>query len=228
MAGRTRDVRIRRFAAAAFAGLAGLLIATAAVSPVLASGQPAMAWQFRVLLDGEEIGYHRFELERGETFYRMKSEADFRVRFLFFDAYRYRHVNEELWEEDCLQQIDARTEVNGKSVAVKGQQGDAGFVVATDAASQVLGECVMTFAYWNPEFLDQKRLLNSQTGEYVPVAIEPVSEERLEIRGRPVDAIRYSLDAGQLDMQLWYTPEREWLALESTVRGGRLLRYELR
>jgi len=29
-------------------------------------------------------------------------------------------------------------------------------------------------------------------------------------------------------MQLWYTPEREWLALESTVKGGRLLRYELR
>jgi hypothetical protein len=60
------------------------------------------------------------------------------------------------------------------------------------------------------------------------VTIEPVAEEELEIRGEAVRAVRYSLAAGNLDMQLWYTPEREWLALESTTEGGRLLRYELR
>ena len=29
-------------------------------------------------------------------------------------------------------------------------------------------------------------------------------------------------------MQLWYTPDRQWLALESKTRGDRVLRYELR
>jgi hypothetical protein len=226
--GQTIRTRTLRLAAALSGGVAALFVAAAALNPALASGQPSREWQFRVLLDGEEIGYHRFRLERGATFERLESEAKFKVRFLFFDAYRYHHVNEELWRDDCLQRIEAQTEVNGRSSAVRGRRDEAGFVVATDDARAILDECVMSFAYWHPEFLDQDRLLNSQTGEYVPVAIEPVSEERLEVRGETVEAIRYSLDAEKLDMELWYTPEREWLALESRVKGGRLLRYELR
>jgi hypothetical protein len=194
---------------------------------MLATDSSSRDWQFRVLLDGKEIGYHNFELTEESGLYRLRSEASFKVRFLFFDAYSYDHSNEELWDGQCLRRIDARTLVNGKTISVQGRQADAGFVVAKDGEEDLLAGCVMSFAYWNPEFLDQDRLLNSQTGEYLPVAIEPVSEEQLTVRGEPVDAIRYSLDAGKLDMQLWYTPERKWLALESRTKGGRLLRYEL-
>jgi hypothetical protein len=207
--------------------VATLVAAASPASPVTPSEDPRQ-WQFRVLLDGDEIGYHRFELSERDGLFRLKSEAEFKVRFLFFDAYDYRHVNEELWRGDCLQRIDARTRVNGKAIAVRGERVADGFVVATDEQQKTLSDCVMSFAYWNPEFLDQERLLNSQTGEYQPVSIRPVGEERLMIRGEMVDAIRYSLDAEKLDMNLWYTADREWLALESETKGGRKLRYELR
>lgn len=210
------------------ATLIGSLVAVVSLAAPLTPGDEQREWQFRVLLDGKEIGFHSFELIEEEDRYRLKSEAEFKVRFLFFDAYSYRHVNEEIWDAKCLQRIDARTDVNGDSLAVQGEQVDDGFVIATDKEQTVLGECIMTFAYWNPEFLDQKRLLNSQTGEYVPVSIQPISEEQIEVRGQRVDAVRYALDAGKLDMQLWYTPDRQWLALESETKGGRMLRYELR
>ena len=32
--------------------------------------------------------------------------------------------------------------------------------------------------------------------------------------------------AGALDLDLWYSTKNEWLALESEVKGGRILRYE--
>ena len=214
--------------------LAVTLIPTAAAAPsvISAGGNVEREWQFRVLLDGDEIGYHRFELVEDGDQFRVVSEASFTVRFLFFDAYRYEHSNEELWRDGCLQRMNARTEVNGKSLAVLGRQVEEGFVVATgedESAEEesTISDCVMSFAYWKPEFLEQERLLNSQTGEYVPVTIEPVREERLEIRGEQVEAIRYSLDAGKLGMDLWYSPKREWLGLESTTKGGRLLRYVL-
>lgn len=218
------------------ATLAGALVATlgaaasvaAPVAQPQASGDGQREWQFRVLLDGDEIGYHRFELSQQDGLFRLRSEAEFKVRFLFFDAYSYRHVNEEIWRDDCLQRIDARTRVNGDAIEVRGERGEEGFVVATREQEQVLAECVMSFAYWNPEFLDQERLLNSQTGEYQPVSIQPVGEEQLRIRGEMVEAIRYSLDADKLDMDLWYTPDRQWLALESETKSGRMLRYELR
>lgn len=220
--------RARRGLRALAAALVPSLVAVVALAAPLTPGDAQREWQFRVLLDGKEIGFHSFELTEQEGRYRLKSEAEFKVRFLFFDAYRYRHVNEEVWDDQCLRRIDARTVINGDSLAVQGEQGDGGFVIATDKEQSVLGECIMSFAYWNPEFLDQKRLLNSQTGEYVPVSIQPVSEEQIEIRGQSVDAVRYALDAGKLDMQLWYTPDRQWLALESKTKGDRVLRYELR
>jgi hypothetical protein len=206
--------------------LACALVAAPTVATTVPGDSATREWEFRVLLDGDEIGYHRFELVRDGALSRVRSEASFSVRFLFFDAYKYRHENEELWQDGCLQAIDARTRVNGKSMSVRGERGSDGFVVATEDDRAVLGECIMSFAYWKPEFLEQKRLLNAQTGEYVPVRIEPETEEQLEIGGRPVPAIRYSLDAGEMAIRLWYTPEREWLALESTTEGGRLLRYE--
>ena len=32
--------------------------------------------------------------------------------------------------------------------------------------------------------------------------------------------------AGALNLDLWYSTNNEWLALESEVQGGRILRYE--
>ena len=46
-------------------------------------------------------------------------------------------------------------------------------------------------------------------------------------RGEQRAAYRYRLAAGELRLDLWYSADREWLALESEVRGGRKLRYEL-
>jgi len=85
----------------------------------------------------------------------------------------------------------------------------------------------MTFAYWNPEFLDQTRLLNPQTGEFVDVSIEELGGDVLQVRGVEVPATRFKLTAKQIDLTLWYSADDEWLALESVAKGGRTIRYEL-
>jgi hypothetical protein len=85
----------------------------------------------------------------------------------------------------------------------------------------------MSFAYWNPAFLQQARLLNTQDGEFLDVEVSQPVGESLQVRGEQRAAYRYRLAAGELRLDLWYSPDHEWLALESEVRGGRKLRYEL-
>jgi len=123
--------------------------------------------------------------------------------------------------------MQINTNANGKRVQVSGEQTGAGFLVERDDNPIELPECVMTFAYWNPEFLDQPRLLNPQTGEYVDVDVEPAGDEMLEVRGQLVVARRIRLTANDVDLTLWYSPDDEWLALESVAKGGRIIRYEL-
>ena len=184
-------------------------------------------WKFQVSLDNSVIGTHEFRLEEEQGAQRLTSEAAFDVRFLFFTAFRYRHENTERWSGGCLQGIQARTVSNGKTQQVSGTREQESFIVKTDQQQQVLPECVMSFAYWNPRFLQQTRLLNPQTGEYLDVEIEELATDTLEVRGVARQASHYRLTAKGVDVELWYSLDNEWLALQSIAGGDRVIRYEL-
>lgn len=214
-------MRIKAF----FTSLLALLMVI--LPAVAASSTSSKTWDFSVLLDGNEIGYHRFELFEDGDERRITSEAKFDVRFLFVNAFRYRHSNTEVWSNGCLREIEARTQANGKKLAVSGFQVKDELIVDDGSGKSVFTDCVMTFAYWNPEFLEQAKLLNSQSGEYLDVRVEPLGREPISVRGEEVDATAYRLTAKKLEVTLWYSTENEWLALESVAKGGRIIRYEL-
>ena len=104
---------------------------------------------------------------------------------------------------------------------------DDAFVVERDEGAAELGDCVMTFAYWNRAFLDQAQLLNPQTGQYVPVRVESLGAREIDIRGESIDATAYRVKAEQIELTVWYSANDEWLGLESVAKGGRILRYVL-
>jgi hypothetical protein len=203
--------------------------------PAVAPAEAEAAWRFRVYLDDKEIGYHDFFLdERGPDtdgeVRHLRSVAKFEYRVLGLRLYHYDHENLETWSDGCLQSIESRTDANGRPYAVAGRAEPApagGFRVRGSAGEETLPGCVMSFAYWNPAFLQQKRLLNTQTGKFHEVEVSPPVRETLLLRGEPREAWRYRVSAEGLRLDLWYSAEREWLALESEVKSGRTLRYEL-
>jgi hypothetical protein len=182
-------------------------------------------WRFEVLLDDKPIGLHRFQLSTAGETRELLSEANFRVKILGLTVYDYSHQSSERWKNDCLQRIDASTDDNGDDFFVRGKGGDHGLLVESQTGSASLSGCVMTFAYWNPAMLQQQRLLNTQTGEYIRINVERLGEQTLDMRGRAVPALHYRVRAGERDIELWYSSERDWLGLSSTTRGGRQLHY---
>ncbi len=68
--------------------------------------------------------------------------------------------------------------------------------------------------------------LNAQTGELLPVRVQALGEESIEVRGTRVRAQRYRLNAPRLQIDIWHD-DGNWVALESLAKGGRRLRYEL-
>jgi hypothetical protein len=210
-----------------------LLLPYAAVAENHSSPETALpaaelnAWRFRVWLDEKEIGYHNFYLVENGDISQLHSEADFEYKLLFVKLYDYEHENRETWKGDCLQSIESSTDANGEPYAVSGHARSGEFELASNNGSATLPECVMTFAYWNPAFLKQDRLINTQDGEYLDIEVSaPVLEQR-EVRGELLPSYRYSLEAGPLKLDLWYSTDDQWLALESEAQGGRKLRYEL-
>jgi hypothetical protein len=203
--------------------LAALLLLIAGTPPSLAATGD---WDFRVLLDGREIGRHRFTLAGAGTGVVLRSEAQFDVRVLFISAFRYVHEAVERWEGGCLQSLASRTETNGERVAVTALSQDGRLAVSGPAGRDVHEGCVMSFAYWDPRILEARWLLNSQTGELVPVQVTAQGRETVNVRGQLQSASRHRVSGPGLSIDLWYADGR-WVALEALTDGGRILRYEL-
>ena len=184
--------------------------------------------RFQVYLDDKPIGEHSFRISENGELTRVTSRAAFDVDILFFSAYRYRHQSRELFRNGCLQEISAMTDDNGKKYRVAGEAIERGFRIEREDGDERVDGCLMTFAYWDPGFLDQKRLLNAQTGRLEPVQVRRQGNDRIEVGGREVPATRYALSADTLSIDLWYNQDLGWVGLASeTGRGGRLLYHRL-
>lgn len=184
-------------------------------------------WRFRVFLDDKEIGYHNFYVQEFDNKTRLQSEANFEYRMLFVKLYGYEHENSETWEDGCLTRIESRTDANGKPYQVSGALEGESFTLRGSSGEAELPSCNMSFAYWNPAFLQQERLINTQNGAVIDVDVSEPELVELDVRGVKQPAFRYLLGAGDLKIELWYSENNEWLALETEAQGGRRLRYQL-
>jgi hypothetical protein len=213
-------------------GVVATLLSTVSAG-ALANG----TWDFRVFLDEKEIGTHRFDLlDKGGGERQLTSQARMAVKILFVTAYTYDHHDVEHWNGDCLSKLSSKTDDNGDKYQVDVQRQGAATVVKTregaksENDSKTLGDCVLTFAYWNPAMLKQTRLLNSQDGEHVEVKITDAGADSILVRGVKTAARRYELRSTnqKLAIDLWYSPSNEWLALESMTERGQKLIYKLK
>ena len=185
------------------------------------------SWPFKVYLDDQPVGEHRFSTQTNQDSLQLLSEAHFDVRILAIPVYRYSHRSEERWKSNCLEQIHATTDDNGTPQEVRGERQANDFAISVAGKSQALPACIMTFAYWNPEILHQSKLLNPQTGEWVPVTIRHLGKDNIQVAEKDQLADHYHLSAPKFEIDLWYDAAGQWIGLDSQVESGGKLRYRL-
>ncbi|MDT7850725.1 DUF6134 family protein [Methylophilus sp. VKM B-3414] len=188
----------------------------------------AQEWSFEVYLDQQKIGTHTFSLDQNQ----LQSRANFKVKVLFINAYRYQHQADEQWQGNCLSQLTAHTEENKEITDVKGAIQNNKFVLDKNGSTQTLPGCIMTFAYWNPEILKQSRLLNPQNAEYLDVTVTDEGSKTIEVKGQTTLTHQYRLNGrlkgkDKLKITLWYDQQQQWVALESITPEGYKIKYKL-
>ncbi|GHC96009.1 hypothetical protein GCM10007320_49500 [Pseudorhodoferax aquiterrae] len=193
-----------------------------------ALGAGARAQEFEVALDGKPIGTHRFVLGGTAQTRTVRSEASFTVKLLGLTVYRYRHEASERWQGGCLTAVEADTDDNGKPSRVQARTEGGALQVAGPEGPLPLPGCVFSYAYWNPAMRQQTQLLNVQTGRHDAVRIRRMDSGTVEVRGRPQEAERWRIEGPEQPVDVWYTTDGQWVGLDSTVAGGRQLRYRLR
>lgn len=183
-------------------------------------------WYFKVFLDNKPIGYHEYRMTGNDDQYIMSIKAEFDVKFLFLSVYSYAHNNSETWQNKCLTELSSTTDDNGEDLFVRFRAESDGFLIDTPEGTQTVNECVRSFAYWNQDLLKSDFLLNAQTGELVDIELKSMGEESITLGDQSVEAERYKIKGKDLEIDLWYSPNKEWLALQSITKGGYTLYYE--
>ena len=197
-----------------------------AVALVISNSTYAEEWNFDAVLNDKVIGQHTFIYENEKTI----SNANFKFEYLFMD-FIYQHKSTETWQEGCLKTISSKTDDDGDLYEVSGHIGTDRFLVTTNNKTTELPSCVMTFAYGNPKILDQKKLMNSQSGEYLDVDIQFIREENHIVKGKEILTdlwrIEANIDDGDLLIHLWYDKNMNWVSLKSQTPIGDML-YKLK
>jgi hypothetical protein len=208
--------------------IARVLSAAALLLAAPARAEPAHSWQFSVFLDNAEIGTHRFDLYDRNGEWELHSHARFDVKLLRLTVYRYRHDAVERWHGDCLVSLESQTDDNGETQAVRAARGSDGLLLFSgDAPATPVPGCAQSFAYWNPGFRTARRLIHPQTGKVVEVEIRRAGTETITVEGQPLEAVRYELRGSGISIDLWYSRDDVWLALETRLESGRRLHYAL-
>ena len=212
----------------AYALLATVTLMTSLVAPrALAAAPDAQQWRFRAYLDDAPVGFHRIAVQRHGASWIVESEARFDVMVMTVPVYRYHHRASERWTDGCLTALSAHSEENGRTRDVQAiAEGDQ-LAVTSPRGEMSLGGCVMSYAYWNPAMLHATEILNAQTGEYTRVRVTRLADATSTVRGKSLRVQRWRVDTPRHAIDLTYTPDGQWVGLETTVVMGKRLQYRL-
>tara|TARA_B100000787_G_scaffold152867_1_gene126782 strand:- start:42 stop:662 length:621 start_codon:yes stop_codon:yes gene_type:complete len=193
---------------------------------LISSNLIAKEWDFDVILNDEIIGKHSFKQVGKES----HSLAKFKFNFMFM-SFSYEHDSKEAWNEDCLKSIVSKTNDDGEVFNVDGGKSNGKLKVSLNGKEKSLPECIMTFAYWNPKILDQKKLMNSQDAEWLDVVIKNTGIEAKNVRGQEITTHHYIIQANKdgdevFIIDVWYDDNMSLVGLRSPTPIGNLI-YKL-
>jgi len=197
------------------------------------SGGSKQKYYFTAYLDDDPIGYHFFDVTTTKNKNtRVISEAKFDIEFLFITVYSYRHKNTELWDNNCLYSMDAVTDDNGDDLKVVITSEQNGVKIETKNNTMIAESCVRSFAYWNPDLIKYNQLINSQTGEIIDIDYSYMGSEIIQVKNHSISADRIQLKGKDkqgvdIEIDLWYSDNKQWLALRSRLENGSYLHYKL-
>ena len=178
-------------------------------------------WIFDAFVGKKKIGVHEFEVVRARDKITAKSSASFEYEVLKIPLFKYEHSVVEIYNsESCLERISSETTTNSKRIEMLGERLGDKFLVRGNRNDDLEIGCLMPFAYWSPNLLDQKILLNGQTGALIDIRVAPL-DSLLGERS-------YLLSGGNLDIKLFYSEGGQWVGLKSKLPFGRTLKYSLR
>lgn len=184
--------------------------------------------RFDVLRKGDRIGEHLLDFTPTAEGQRVASHIELVIKVAFITVYRYRQDGEDEWRRDVLARTRIDTDDNGTTSHVAAELAADRLRVEGPKGSFELAPGTMTdLSFWNLAITTQRQLVDSQTGEPIPVEVRPEASERVLVRGAEVAARRFAMSGSKSRSgTIWYDDTGR-LVKAVVITRGEQLDYEL-
>ncbi|MEQ8665779.1 MAG: DUF6134 family protein [Rhodospirillales bacterium] len=221
-------IKTKSVTALILAAVASTAALTRHSSAALESPGPTAEIVFDVERKGDVIGTHEVSFhDTGEADdRRLVVDARFNIAipFLIFEGYTYTYQSAEEWTSEGLDYLQAEVDDNGDRWQVSAvRQGDM-IVVHGPAGVTLTPAPVYPTNHWNPNVLDEVRVLNTITGTIDQVTISPVGEEQVATELGTITATRYRY-AGDLETEVLYDRHGRWVGMSFAGKDGARINY---
>lgn len=181
---------------------------------------------FTAYRNGEAIGRHELTFARDGSRLAVTTRIKLDVKFMGFTAYRYDHTAREIWENERLLSLSARTDDNGKRYDVRAERTPAGLTVRANDRVETLSGELLPSSHWNLAQVSQSALLNTQTGQEARVRIKLIGREQVRTSSSIVHGSRYNYQ-GDVEMDHWFDDLGRWVKTAFTASDGSRVDYVL-
>jgi len=215
-----------------------LAFALTASTPVLAGGETCQngdSWRdplnlygnqlvFRVLRDGDEVGFHRVVFRSTEDSLIADSEFSLEVKVFLFTAYQYRYTSTDVWRHGCLDSVHATVDENGSQTFVRADAEARRLIIFGPSGMRKADAGIFPTNHWHAGVIGAERVLNTITGKVDDVRIVDDGVDWVMVNGKSSPARRYHY-TGDLRNTVWYDDDGRWVKMRFTAEDGSTIEY---
>jgi hypothetical protein len=176
--------------------------------------------------NGEQIGTHKIELRRTGKETSVNVATNVEVKILFVTAYRFQYTGTERWVNGRLVALSTETDDNGTQHKLTAALKGAALEVDADGKAAQVDKNIIPASLWNPELVRQSVMLDTQTGQVMPISVVDGGSEDVTVETGPAPAHRYTIK-GKFSQDVWYDSRGRLVQSQLVAKDGSVISYKL-
>ena len=194
-----------------------------AIAPLPAAAAPASPGrvEFEVLRDGQPFGRQSVVVSKLDGALVAESAADLKADFGPITVFRYQQTCRETWRDGGLANLSCATTKNGRRTAVEGARDGDSIRVSVGRSRVDFPAQTLPSAWWTKPPIAAYDMINTETGQRLPVQVTRVGRETVATGNRQVQAEHLRV-TGSLTVDLWYDDAGHWVSCAFVASGQRM------
>jgi hypothetical protein len=167
------------------------------------AAEPTRHLVFNIMRSGHQIGQHTIDITTQGKNTTVDMKTDIEVKVMFVTAYKLTYTARETWTNGTFATFQSQTDDNGKQHQVTVTATADKVLVTADGKRAEAPKGTLPATFWNTQFLTRKQLIQTETGQVVPIKVEDLGAESVKTSVGTTQAKHYRTTGG-LERDMWF------------------------